>query len=121
MSKCSFGASYKKVILRWRFIESKLIYQRTPVSSEHIAKKFNDFMIAKKMNIALTLLLETKSPGILPTNNKTTSIFKEKHPNDAMEFGDLPLHRPEEFFWEYAYEEIDGTLICNMPMVGVEF
>ena len=38
------------------FIQSKLIYKNSPTSIELIAKKFNNFMLAGKVNAALRLL-----------------------------------------------------------------
>lgn len=94
------------------FFQSKLTNQGAPESVEQIAKKFNDFMIAEKVNVALGRLSETESLGILQTNNETIDLLKEKHPNGAIKFVDLLLHGPEESFEECACEAIVGrTLI----------
>lgn len=91
-----------------RFIHFRLTNQTTTVPLEHIAKKFNDFMITGKVNAALRLLLEILSPGILPTNN---DLPKEKHHDGAMKLDNLIPHGAEEFLGEYAHKKIDVTLI----------
>ena len=68
------------------------------MSSKQIAKRLNDFMIARKVNVALRLLSETEFRGLFPTNNQTTDPPKEKHRGNIMKFEDLP----EEFFEEYT-------------------
>ena len=51
-----------------RFIQSKLTYQNSPTSVELIAKNFNNFILAGKVNAAVRLLSITESAGILPTS-----------------------------------------------------
>ena len=48
--------NFDKLVREVRFIQAKLTYQRTPVSLEQIARKFNDFMIAGKVNLASRFL-----------------------------------------------------------------
>ena len=83
------------------------------VSLEQIAKKINDFLIARKVTGVFRLLSETASPRILQTYNETIGILKEKHLESAMKFEDVILHGPEKLFVVYSYEEIDSTLIIR--------
>ena len=92
-----------------RFIQSKLIYQNSPISIELMAKKFNNFMLFGRVNAALTLLSDTESAGILSTSKQTIDLLKEKHPVGAPKYGDLLLHGTEEL-----YEEINGALIYKV-------
>ena len=96
------------------FIQSKVTYQMASVSLEQIAKKINDFLIARKVNGAFRLLSETASPRILQTYNETIGILKEKHLESAMKFEDVILHGPEKLFVVYSYQEIDSTLIYKI-------
>ena len=96
------------------FIQSKVTYQMASVSLEQIAKKINDFLIARKVTGVFRLLSETASPRILQTYNETIGILKEKHLESAMKFEDVILHGPGKLFVVYSYEEIDSTLIYKI-------
>ena len=63
---------------RSTFIQSNLTYQNHPISVNLIAKKFNTFMLAGKVNTALRLVSETESGGILPTSEQTIDHLKKK-------------------------------------------
>ena len=64
---------------RSTFIQSNLTYQNHPISVNLIAKKFNTFMLAGKVNTALRLVSETESGGILPTSEQTIDHLKKKN------------------------------------------
>ena len=64
------------------------------MSSEQIAKKFNDFMITRKVNTALRLFSETEPSRILSASNETIDLLKENHPDIVMKFYDLVCNGP---------------------------
>ena len=96
-----------------RLIQPKLIYRNSPTSVELMAKKFNNFMLSGKVIVALRLLSDTESAGILPTTKQIIDHLKEKHPVGAPKYDDLSIHGPEELYEEYTYEEIKGALTCK--------
>ena len=68
------------LIRKVRFIQYKLMFRRTPGSLENIAKKFNDFMIAKNVNVALRLLSEQSLLGYFQQIIKSLTFSKRFFP-----------------------------------------
>ena len=102
MSESSRDVSLKKVILRC-LSERCVLFNTNSCSEGHLGfrkycQKVQWFHDCQECECCPQTSFGTKSPGILPTNNKITDLFKEILPADAMEFEDLPLHEPKEFF-----------------------
>ena len=70
-------------------------------------------MLSGKVNAALRLLSDTENAKI-PISKQTIDLLKEKHPVGASKYDDLLLHGLEKSYEEYAYEEINGTLIYKI-------
>ena len=122
--------SLKKSLKLWReddfhslvrevcFTQSKLIYQNSPTSIEIIAKE--NFMLSGKVHAALKLFSDSESAQIFPTSKHTTDLLKEKNPEVASKYDDLLLHGLEKLYKEYAYEEINATLIYKFHVKSRE-
>ena len=61
--------------------EGETIQERTKISEKGIVSlKFKTMMSKGNVNGALKLLTENMSNGILPLNDKTLKMLKQKHP-----------------------------------------
>ena len=105
------SGNFDALVREVRFIQSKLKSFTNIDTIEHLARKFNDLMLAGKINPALRLLSDSKCSGILPINDETKQLLRDKHPPADEKHDDLLLEGPELRFDEYAYEGITGSLI----------
>ena len=105
------SGDFDSLVKEVRFVQSKLKFQKHSRDIENIAKRFNNLMLAGKINAALRLLSDSDSCGILPLNDQTMNLLHSKHPQAEDQHVDLLLHGPEQAFGEYAYEILDGALI----------
>ena len=102
---------FDSLVRETRFIQSKFSSQKSSISVEQMARKFNNFMLTGKINSALRLLSNSEPGGLLPLNKDNLVLLNTKHPAGEDKFNDLLLHGPELEYGDYAYDDIDGSLI----------
>ena len=105
------SGDFDTLVREVRYIQSKLRSFTNVDTIEQLARKFNDLMLAGKINPALRLLSDSKCSGILPINDETKQLLRDKHPPADEKHDDLLLEGPELRFDEYAYESITRSLI----------
>ena len=108
------AGEFDKLTREVRFIQSRLKSHASSGTIDQLAKRFNDLMLAGKVNAALRLLSNSDSCGILPINENTKHLLTEKHPSADEQHEELMLEGPEFRFDEYAYEDISGSFICKI-------
>ena len=105
------SGNFDTLVREVRFIQSKLRSFTNINTIEQLARKFNDLMLAGKINPALRLLSDRKCSGILPINDETKQLLRDKHPPSDEKHDNLLLEGPELRFDDYAYRGITGSLI----------
>ena len=76
-----------------------------------ISKLFAEHMQKGNVNSAIKLLTNNMENGILPLNDQTLKLLKEKHPNAAEASKDVLLPDMPEKLHEIRYEEITAESI----------
>ena len=76
---------------------------------EKIFLKFKNMMNKGNVNGALELLTENMSNGILPMNDKTSTMLKQKHPEANEPPQEVLLQRPTRPVHPIVYEDMDES------------
>ena len=101
---------FDKLVREVRFIQNKL--KDIPFTNiEPISKKFNDFLLTGNVNSAMRLLSKNNNGGLLPINNETVKLLKEKHPEAVDVCDDMLLEGPEILVENYCFNDINANLI----------
>ena len=85
------SVSCDELVREARFIQSKFSQNRRADNIEQMAKKFNGFIINGKINVALKLLSNVRSNGILQLDDQSLRLLREKHPDSEEKFENLFL------------------------------
>ena len=72
------------------------------------------------INDALKLLTENMSNGILPLNDKTLMMLKQKHPEANEPPQEVLLQGPTRPVHPIVYEDMDESLILKAAMLTKE-
>ena len=78
-----------------------------------ISRKFRDLMQKGDVNGALKLLTNNMANGILPLNEETLKLIKQKHPEAQDLTPDVTLQGPLQRVHSIEYERIDEALIMK--------
>ena len=81
-----------------------------------ISKQFADQMHKGNVNSAINLLTNNMESGILPLNNDTLKLLKQKHPKPAKACEDVLLPDEPESVHFVKFESIDGELVRKACM-----
>ena len=81
-----------------------------------ISKQFADQMHKGNVNSAIKLLTNNMESGILPLNNDTLKLLKQKHPKPAKACKDVLLPDEPESVHFVKFETIDGELVRKACM-----
>ena len=84
---------------------------------EKISLKFKNMMNKANVNGALKLLTENMSNGILPLNDKTLTLLKQKHPEANEPPQEVLLQGPTRPVHPVVYEDMDESLILKEAML----
>ena len=92
-------------------IQSRLHHINTPKSIGELSKKFASLMKKGNVNGALKLLTSNMSNGILPLDDKTLSLLKQKHPtsSDLNEEAFLRGEKPSVHL--VVFEDTDNSMV----------
>ena len=102
--------------------EGETIQERMKISErdmniEKISLKFKNMMSKGNVNGALKLLTENMSNGILPLNDKTLTMLKQKHPEANEPPQEVLLQGPTRPVHPIVYEDMDESLILKAAML----
>ena len=85
-------------------------------AEDEIAKKFRNFIITGNVKSAMRLLEKEAASGILPINDDTKELLKEKHPEAQPLFKELQMNGMKTSVDPIIYEEITPELIQSLAI-----
>ena len=86
------------------------------MNTEKISLNFKN-MMSKGNDNGLLKLCQNMSNGILPLNDKTLKMLKQKHPEANEPPQEVLLHGPTRPVHPIVYEDIDESLILKAAML----
>ena len=92
-------------------IQSYLHHINIPKSIGELSKKFDLLMEKENVNGALKLLRSTISNGILPLDDKTLSLLKQKHPASSELKNEVLLRGEKPSIHPVVFEDIDENMV----------
>ena len=92
-------------------IQSRLHHINTPKSIGELSKKFASLMEKGNVNGALKLLTSNMSNGILPLDDKTLSLLKQKHPASSDLNEEVLLRGEKPFVHPVVFEDIGDSMV----------
>ena len=87
------------------------------MNTEKISLKFKNMMSKGKVNRVLKLLTENMSNEILPLNDKTLKMLKQKHPEANEPTQEVLLQGPVRPVHQIVYEDMNESLILKAAML----
>ena len=98
-------------------IKERMKSSKKGMNIEKISLKFKNIMNKGNAIGALKLLKENISNGILPLNDKTLTMLKQKHPEANETPQEVLLQRPTQPVHPIVHEDINESLILKAPML----
>ena len=92
-------------------IQSRLHHINTPKNIGELSKKFTSLMKKGNVNGALKLLTSNMSNGILPLDDKTLSLLKQKHPVSSDLNEEVLLRGEKPFVHPVVFEDIGDSMV----------
>ena len=101
----------EELLFKGETIQPRLHHINTPKSIGELSKKF-DLLIEKgNVNAALKLLTRNISNGILPLDDKTLSLLKQKHPASSELNEEVLLRDQKPSLHPVVFEDIDESMV----------
>ena len=97
-------------------IQQRLKLTKKVPSPEETSRKFTNCIISGNINGALRMLSDENMAGILPMNDDTLELLKEKHPDGDDMFDEMLLKGPREYVDPIIFESIDADLIARLAL-----
>ena len=111
-----FNGDLQKLLHEGDTIQKGLQSSTDERNLNKISKQFADEMHKGNVNSAIKLLINNMESGILPLNNDTLKLLKQKHPKPAKACEDVLLpDKPESVHFK-KFETIDGELVRKACM-----
>ena len=87
------------------------------MNNEKISLKFKNMMSKGNVKGALKLLTENISNGILPLNDRTLKMLKQKHAEANEPLQEVLMQEPTRPVHPIVYEDMDEPLILKAAML----
>ena len=100
-----------KLLLEGETIQSRLHDINTPKSIGELSKKFALLMEKGNVNGELKLLTSSISNSILPLDDKTLSLLKQKHPAPSELNEEILLRGEKPSVYPVVFEDIDENMV----------
>ena len=98
-------------------IQKRMKISEKGMNNEKISLKFKNMMSKSNVNGALKILTENMSNEILPLNDKTLKMLKQKHPEANEPPQEVLLQGPTWPVHPVVYDDMDESLILKAAML----